>query len=92
MFQPDNKGLGVATRIAILATPGSKIDFAGDVTYLNLRSKEFAVLDAQSDQSYKIYFDPAAMPQTRDLHEGSHVRVTAEFDGTRYIAQTITLK
>ena len=91
MFTPDNKGEGIASRIAILATPGSKITFAGDVTYLNLRTKEFAVLDAQNDQSYKISFDPAVFPETRNLHEGSHVKVTAEFDGTHYVARTITL-
>lgn len=90
-FAPDNKGRGVASRIAILATPGSKISFTGDITYLNLRSKEFAVLDAQNDQSYKISFDPAAFPETRDLHEGVHVKVTAEFDGTHYVAREITI-
>ncbi len=92
MFAADNKGQGVASRIAILATPGSTITFAGDVTFLNLRTKEFAVLDAQDDQSYKISFDPAAFPESRNLHEGSHVKVTAEFDGTRYVAKAITLK
>jgi hypothetical protein len=91
-FTADNKGQGVASKIAILATPGSQITFAGDVTYLSLRAKEMAVLDAEDQQSYKLSFDPAKFPEARDLHEGSHVKVTAEFDGTRYVARSITLR
>ena len=91
-FTADNKGQGVASKIAILATPGSQITFAGDVTYLNLRAKEMAVLDAEDQQSYKLSFDPAQFPDAHDLHEGSHVKVTAEYDGTRYVARSIVLR
>jgi hypothetical protein len=88
-FSSDNKGQGIANRIAILATPGSQVSFTGSVTFLDLHSNQFVVAD--NDQSYKITFDPAAFPATRDLHEGSNVKVTAEFDGRRYVARTITV-
>jgi hypothetical protein len=90
-FTSDNKGQGIASRIAILATPGDQLSFAGNVTFLDLRSNQFAVQDAQNDQSYKISFDPAALPVTRNLHEGSSVKVTAEFDGSHYLARAITI-
>jgi hypothetical protein len=88
-FSSDNKGQGIANRIAILATPGSEVSFTGSVTFLDLRANQFVVAD--NDQSYKIAFDPAAFPAARNLHEGSNVKVTAEFDGTRYVARTITI-
>jgi hypothetical protein len=89
-FSSDNKGQGIANRIAILATPGSEVSFTGTVTFLDLRSNQFAVAD--NDQSYKIVFDPAVFPATRNLHEGANVKVTAEFDGTRYVARAITIQ
>jgi hypothetical protein len=89
-FSSDNKGQGIASKIAILATPGSEVSFTGTVTFLDLRSNQFAVAD--NDQSYKIAFDPAAFPATRNLHEGINVKVTAEFDGTRYVARAITIQ
>jgi hypothetical protein len=89
-FSSDNKGQGIANRIAILATPGSEVSFTGTVTFLDLRSNQFAVAD--NDQSYKIVFDPAVFPATRNLHEGTNVKVTAEFDGTRYVARAITIQ
>jgi hypothetical protein len=88
-FSSDNKGQGIANRIAILATPGSEVSFTGSITFLDLRANQFVVAD--NDQSYKIAFDPAAFPAARNLHEGSNVKVTAEFDGTRYVARTITI-
>jgi hypothetical protein len=91
-FESDNKGQGVAHHIAILASPGDELSFSGSVTFLDLHSNQFVVADAQNDQSYKIVFDPASLPAARDLHEGVNVRVTAEFDGSHYIARAITLK
>jgi hypothetical protein len=90
-FTPNNKGEGIVSQLAILATPGSDFSFTGNVTFLDMRAKQLVVADAQSGESYKISFDPAALPVTRDLHEGTSVRVTAGFDGTRYMASAITL-
>jgi hypothetical protein len=89
-FSSDNKGQGVANRIAILATPGSEVSFTGSVTYLDLRSKQFVVADAE--ESYKIAFDPAALPAAQNLREGTNVKVTAEFDGSHYVARAITIE
>jgi hypothetical protein len=91
-FEADNKGQGIARHIAILASPGDELSFSGSVTFLDLHSKQFVVADAQNNQSYKIVFDPASLPAAHDLHEGVNVKVTAEFDGTHYIARAITLQ
>ncbi|HMD20770.1 MAG TPA: hypothetical protein VKH40_10635 [Alloacidobacterium sp.] len=88
-FEPDNKGRGVASQISILATPGSAFVFSGEVTFLDLHSNVFVVVDPRDDKTYKISFNPASFPITKDLHEGTHVRVTANFDGTHYVASAI---
>jgi hypothetical protein len=90
-FQSDNKGQGVASRIAILALPGEMLSFSGSVSFLDMHSNEFVVANVNNDQSYKISFDPAVFPVTRNLHEGTNVKVSAEFDGTRYVARAITI-
>jgi hypothetical protein len=91
-FQSNTKGQGIANHIAILASPGDELTFAGSVTFLDLRAKQFVVADAQNNQSYKIVFDPDSVPAARDLHEGANVKVTAEFDGSHYNARAITLQ
>ena len=91
-FQSDNKGQGIASWIAILASPGDKLSFSGNVSFLDLHTNVFAVDDAGNGQSYKISFDPAAFPASRTLHEGVHVEVTAEFDGSHYIARAIEIR
>ena len=91
-FQSDNKGQGVASRIAILAIPGETLTFNGNVSFLDLRENQFVVANASNDQSYKISFDPAVFPQTRNLREGTSVKVTAEFEGSRYVARAITIQ
>lgn len=91
-FASDTKGQGIAHRIAILASPGDELSFSGSVTFLDLRSNQFVVADGGNNQSYKIVFDPAALPAARNLHEGANVKVTAEFDGSHYIARAITVQ
>jgi hypothetical protein len=90
-FKSDNKGQGIASRIAVLAVPGDRLTFTGNISFLDLRSNQFAIADANNGQSYKISFDPAILPVARNLHEGTNVKVTAEFDGSRYTAQDITI-
>jgi Domain of unknown function (DUF5666) len=91
-FQSNNKGQGVASRIAILAIPGETLSFSGNISFLDMHSNQFVVANATNDQSYKISFDPAAFPEARNLREGTSVKVTAEFDGSRYVARAITIQ
>jgi hypothetical protein len=91
-FQSDNKGQGVANRVAILAAPGDQLSFSGNISFLDLSAHQFVVVDEGNNQDYKISFDPSAFPISKDLHEGTHVKVTAEFDGSHYAARTITVQ
>ncbi len=90
-FQSDNKGHGVASQIAILATPGSTFVFVGNVAFLDLHSGLLVVVDPRDDKRYDVFFDSARYPMSRELHEGADVTLTADFDGSRYVAKAITI-
>jgi hypothetical protein len=88
-FQADNAGKNVARNIAVLATPGSAFVFTGNVVFLDLHSGQLALIDPRDDKRYEISFDPDRFAINRDVHEGSDVTVTANFDGTRYSASAV---
>lgn len=90
-FESGNNGEGVATEIAILATPGSSFVFSGNVTYLDMHTQRLAIVDPRDGRSYSLAFDASHLPGSHDLHEGAHVTVTANFDGSRYVATAITI-
>jgi Domain of unknown function (DUF5666) len=90
-FQSDNKGHGVASKIAILAVPGAAFVFVGNVTFLDLRSGLLVLVDPRDDKRYEVSFDSARFPISHELHEGVDLTVTAAFDGARYVAHKIAI-
>lgn len=91
-FHADNRGGGVASHIAILATPGAVFQFAGDVTYFDMHAAYIALRDSQDQKNYTIYFDPSHFPQSSQLRVGSHVIMNAGFDGQHYVANSLTIR
>jgi cold shock CspA family protein len=89
-FESDKQGRGVATQVTVLATPGSEFVFSGSLSFIDMHSGLFVVVDPRDDKSYQIHFDSSRLTGTQDLHPGDNVRVTAAFDGTRYVAREIT--
>ncbi len=89
-FESDRKGGGVASRIVILAGPGSRFVFGGNLSSIDMHSGLLVLVDPRDEKSYEIFFDSASPPTGQTLHVGDNVRVTATFDGSRYVANTIT--
>ena len=89
-FQADGAGRNVARKITVLATPGSTFVFSGNVVFLDLHSGLLALVDPRDEKRYEIAFDPN-VPISHEVHEGSDVTVTANFDGTRYSAKAVTV-
>ena len=87
-FQSDYKGQGTAQEITVLATPGATFVFSGAVTGLNVAGGYMTVTDPRDQRGYQIRFNPQD-PVVLRLHTGDHVRVTADYDGTRYAATRI---
>lgn len=90
-FASGKLGQGVASRIAILAVPGSTFVFTGNLTSLDLHSGSFILVNPQDQQSYQISFDSTQLPEKENLHVGDHVRVTTDYDGARYVAREVVV-
>jgi hypothetical protein len=90
-FTSGKKGGGVASQIAILATPGSAFVFSGSLSSLDMHTGQLVLVDPRDNQSYQIHFNPTQLPASRNLHEGDNVRVTAKYDGTRYVASALAV-
>jgi hypothetical protein len=87
-FQSDSRGQGTAQEITVLATPGASFVFTGVVTALNVASGYIMVTDPRDQRSYQIRCNPQD-PVVLRLHVGDHVRIAADYDGTRYAATRI---
>jgi hypothetical protein len=90
-FESDEKGQGIASRISILATPGSVSVFSGSLSSLDLHLGLLTLVDPTDEKSYQVSFDSSDLPTSHALREGENVRVTATFDGSRYVASAIVV-
>ncbi len=88
----DNRGRGVANRVTVLATPGSSFVFSGNISYLDVHSGSLVLVDTRDGRTYHIFFNSARLPASQSLREGDHVRLTAGFDGSQYVAGAINIE
>ena len=89
-FNSEGNGRDVAREITILALPGTRYTFAGQVTHVDLRTGLVVISSSTDQKSYEIYLDPSAPPDD-DLHPGAMVTVVTDFRGSRYVARTLTI-
>jgi hypothetical protein len=79
-----------AEQVVILAVPGTNFTFSGRVTSLDLHVG-LLVLNSTSDhKTYEIYLDPS-VPISDRLQLGANVTTIANFDGTRYVAKSLSV-
>lgn len=90
-FESNKDGRGVASRIAILAIPGSAFVFSGNLSSLDMHTGSLVLVDPRDDKIYQISFDPARLPASQNLREGVRIRVVATYDGTRYMASALAV-
>jgi hypothetical protein len=90
-FESNKRGQGIASRIEILATPGSAFMFSGNLSSLDMHTGLLILIDPRDEKSYQIVFDPSKFPTSQTLHEGDSLRVAATFDGSRYVAGSIAV-
>jgi hypothetical protein len=89
-FRSEGEGRGIADHVSILATPGSTFIFDGSISQMDPHDGYFVLVSSQEDQSFRIFFGSANLPTLGDLRPGNHVRVTARYDGSRYVATSLT--
>lgn len=90
-FLSDSEGRAFARQVSILAMPGKDFVFWGLLTHLDLRTGLLVVTDPRSQKTYEIHFDPNVLPVPSNLRQGAHVTITANFEGSRYVATALTV-
>lgn len=89
-FDADGRGRGTATDITLLATPGSQFVFSGNIIRLDTQTGIMMLFDPGNNRTYEIAFSAGTISSLQEIHSGQRVRITARYDGTRYLAQDVT--
>jgi len=90
-FRPDGQGRGIADHLSILATPGSTFIFDGSISQIDSHDGYFVLISSQEDQSFRIFFGASQLPGLANIRAGNRVRAMALYDGTRYVATSLTI-
>jgi hypothetical protein len=89
-FDSQGNGRDLARQISILALPGTKYTFVGQVVHLDLRTGLLVLKSSIDQKTYELYLEPAAHPDD-NLQTGANVTVIANFDNSRYVARSIRI-
>lgn len=89
-FSADGGGNPTANEISILALPGTRYTFSGDVVHLDLLSGLLVLNSSTNHETYEVFLAPTATPDD-GLHAGAKVTVVTTFDGSRYVVRDITI-
>lgn len=86
-FSPDQRQLGVARQVSVLAVPGTSFTFIGKVRHLDLRTGMLVVENQTDNKSYELHFEPGVVGD--NVMVGSDVTVSALFNGNGYQAKSV---
>jgi hypothetical protein len=90
-FAPGAERLGEAQLIQVLANPGESFKFVGKITFVDMRSKRFAIANQSDNETYDITLGPVPSQTARSLREGQNAVVSAVFNGQTYEAHEIEI-
>jgi hypothetical protein len=89
-FDSQGNGHDVAREISILALPGTRYVFSGEVVHLDLR-RGLLVLNSSTDhKTYEIYLDPSSTPDD-NLQPGVVVTAETNYQDSRYVVRKLTI-
>jgi hypothetical protein len=89
-FNSEGEGRDVAREISILALPGSRYTFAGQILNLDLRTGMLVLSSSTDHKTYEIYLDPSVTP-AENLRPGAVVTIETSFEGSRYVARNLSV-
>jgi hypothetical protein len=78
-------------QLSILAVPGSDFTFAGEVISLDLHLGVLVLKSTTDHKTYEIHLDPSVIAVDDRLRTGADVSAVANFDGSRYVARSLTV-
>jgi Domain of unknown function (DUF5666) len=90
-FGAQQDGSDVAREVSVLAVRGASFTFAGTVTAIDLRLGLLVLTSSIDHKTYEISIDPSVVPVDDSMRPGSDVTVLSRFDGSRYVARTVTV-
>jgi len=90
-FASGTAGRDVAQRITVLAVPGARFAFFGNVSFLDWNSGLLVLVDPRDQRRYEIHISPSQVPTGKSLHSGESVTVAANYDGRQYMATSISV-
>ena len=90
-FDSQGNAHDTAREISILALPGARYTFIGQVVHLDLRTGLLVMNSSIDHKTYEIHLNPQATPDD-NLQAGANVRITANFQDSRYVAQSVTVQ
>jgi len=89
-FGSEGDGHDLAREISILALPGTRYTFAGQVVHLDLRSGLLVINSSADHKTYELYLDSSIAPD-ENLHAGAAVTAVTSFEGSRYTVRSLTI-
>jgi hypothetical protein len=89
-FSPEGSAHNTATEISILAQPGTRYTFSGQVVHIDLRTGLLVLNSSTDHNAYELYLPPSLNPD-EGLQPGVTVKVVTDFDGERYVVRNVTV-
>jgi len=89
-FSPEGSAHNTATEISILAQPGTRYTFSGQVVHIDLRSGLLVLNSSTDHKTYEVYL-PSSINPDESLQPGVMVQVVTDFDGERYVVGNVTV-
>lgn len=90
-FTPEGNGHDTAQKISILALPGTRYVFSGQVVHIDLRTGLLVLNSSTDHKTYEIYLDPSFRPDD-SLQPGSTVTAVTSFQDSRYVTRNLTVQ
>ncbi|HZC25153.1 MAG TPA: hypothetical protein VE866_17585, partial [Candidatus Binatia bacterium] len=78
-------------KISILALPGTRYVFSGQVVHIDLRTGLLVLNSSTDHKTYEIYLDPSFRPDD-SLQPGSTVTAVTSFQDSRYVTRNLTVQ
>jgi hypothetical protein len=89
-FDSQGNGHDVAREISILALPGTRYTFAGEIVHIDLRNGLLVINSSTDHKTYEVYLDPSSTPND-NLHPGTLVTAVTAFEDSRYVVRNLTI-
>jgi hypothetical protein len=88
-FSSEGSARNTAREISILAEPGTRYIFSGQVVHIDLRTGLLVLNSSTDRKTYEVYL-PSSVNPDDNLQAGVTVTVETTFDGERYVARNIS--